>query len=111
MPSSKRRRPQPVHEIALTSGRQRYVRVRTGYLSKASGAELKGIDDPDERKRLLEKSIQISGREDISGQDILVLDDLHRSGATLNACCELLRRQARVRKVCVLTMTGTRTNR
>lgn len=97
--------------IDLALGVQRGVPVLTGYLSKASGTVLKGVDDPDKRTKVPARSITISGQEDISGQTILLLDDLYRSGTMLNACCNLLMQQARVKTVCVLTMTRTRTKR
>lgn len=110
-PSSKVRAIQPVDAIAQELGRQRGVPVLTGYLTKTGDAELKGIADPADRDRILADSIIVSGVEDISGKNVLLLDDLYRSGSTLAACCDVLSRTARVGRVCVLTMTKTRSNR
>lgn len=111
VPSSKVRAVQPVDAIAAALGKQRGVPVLMGYLTKTGNAELKGINDTDERLKALENTIEISGQEDISGQRVLLLDDLYRSGATLNACCNVLKEQAKIGDVSVLTMTKTRSNR
>ncbi len=111
VPSSKKRVFQPVDEIARALGQQRSVRVLKGYFTKESRAELKGIDDPDRRRQILEKAIQVSGTEDVTGQRVLLLDDIYRSGATLNACCRLLQQNTQVGDIYVLTLTKTRTHR
>ena len=111
VPSSKPRSVQPVNAIARALGEQRGVRVLESYLVKEGKAEMKGIDNPDERLKALENTIKIIGKEDISGQRVLLLDDLYRSGATLNACCNVLKQQARIGDVSVLTMTKTRSKR
>lgn len=111
VPSSKARAIQPVDAIAQALGKQRAVEVLTGYLVKTGDDELKGIYDPAERDRALANSIKVAGAYNISGKRVLLLDDLYRSGATLNVCCSVLRRQAKVEDICVLTMTKTRSNR
>ena len=110
VPSSKPRAAQPVDAIADALGKHRGVRVLKGYLTK-KGAEIKGVDDPDKRAKLLEGQISIAGTSDIAGRKVLLLDDVYRSGATLNVCCGILKAQAKVGDVCVLTMTKTRVNR
>lgn len=110
--SNKNRAYQPVDEIAKALGAQRGVEVLLGFLDKkAGGPELKGVDDPDKRAALLKGTITIANDRDISGKRILLLDDLYRSGATLNACCSILYNDAKVEEICVLTMTKTRSKR
>ena len=112
VPSSKVRKNQPVELIAEELGKDRGVPTLTGYLRKStSGTELKGISDPEERKNALKENILIAGSRDISGKTILLVDDLYRSGETLNACCDVLYQQAGVKSISVLTMTKTRSNR
>lgn len=112
VPSSNKARPyQPVDEIAKALGAARNVRVLVGYLDKSSNVQLKGVNDPEERQKLLEGSITIAGSESIAGKHVLLVDDLYRSGATLNACCSVLLDTAKAASVCVLTMTKTRSNR
>ena len=93
VPSTKKSRPfQPVDEIALALGKIRGVEVITGFLEKKTGGtELKGVDDPEQRKKLLRDAIYIpSQKKDISGCDILLVDDLFRSGSTLSVATEIL---------------------
>ena len=91
---------------------QRGVDVLVGFLEKkGSGQELKGVDDPDERKKLLENAIDITSDTDISGMNVLLVDDLYRSGDTLNLAAEVLHEKAYVSSVSVLTMTKTRSKR
>lgn len=114
VPATKKGRPfQPVDEIVLALGKTRGVEVLTDFFKKTtSGTELKGVDDPEERKNLLKNAFYISSeKKDISGCDILLVDDLFRSGATLSAATEILYQQAKVNSVCVLTMTKTRSKR
>lgn len=112
-PSSKKNRSyQPVDEIALELGKRRGVKVLIGLLEKKDGGkELKNIMDTDERLKELRKVISLSSRVNISGQKVLLLDDLYRSGATLSVSTDILFKQGRVSKVCVLTMTKTKSNR
>lgn len=51
--------------------------------------ELKNVYDPEERKRLLTGAFEVN-KEAISGQKILLVDDLYRSGATMNTITEAL---------------------
>ena len=61
-----------------------------------------------ERRRLLEGAFAVS-RSEVEGEPILLLDDLYRSGATLNAVAEALT-QAGAAAVFALALTKTRKN-
>ena len=112
VPSSSTSRPvQAAEAIAEALGRKRNVAVLKGYLSKSGSKDLKEVDDPAERERILQEQIVLSGTDDISGQKVLLIDDVYRSGATLRICCAVLKEQAKVGDVSVLTMTKTRVNR
>ena len=75
------------------------------------GAQLKNVEDADERQKLLRESMSLSGDHDVSGKKILLIDDLYRSGATLSVATELLIEQGGAGSVSVLTMTKTRSRR
>jgi len=85
--------------------------VLTDFLEKKTGGpQLKNVNDPEERKKLLRESLHIVGTYSIKGKSVLLVDDLFRSGSTLEVATELLR-QAGAAWVCALTMTKTRSNR
>jgi len=110
--TNKNRRIQPVLEIAKELGRRVAVPVLEDFLLKRSGGpELKNVDDPQERKRLLKNSLYLSDGYDVTGKNVLLIDDLYRSGATLSVATEMLYKKAGVEDVFVLTMTKTRNNR
>ena len=110
VPSSRARVFQPVDEIATALGKQCGVPVLIGFLTKASRREeLKNITDSDEKEKLLKDAIKIAGDRKVKGKNVLLVDDLYDSGATLNACCSILYEKAGVKGVYVLTMTKTRT--
>ena len=103
---------QPVTEIARALGEHHGVEVLTDFLKKKPGGQqLKDVNDPDKRKELLRASFYIDSDLSLAGCSILLLDDLYDSGATLAAATELLNNEAKADKVCVLTMTKTRSNR
>lgn len=111
-PTDQSRAFQPVKEIALALGKQRGVEVITNCLAKVSGGpQLKNVEDPEERERLLRESMHILGTVPLNGKNVLLIDDLFRSGATLRAATSLLLKEIGEGKVCVLTMTKTRSNR
>ena len=112
IPSTKKNRPyQPVEEIARELGRRKRIKVLNLLGKEAGGAELKNVDDQKEREKLLKGRIFISDDFDISGKNVLLLDDLYRSGATLSTATDVLYKKAKVENVCVLTMTKTRSRR
>jgi competence protein ComFC len=111
-PTDKNRPFQPVAEIALALGNHRGVKVLTDFLAKRPGGQaLKNVDNPEERERLLRESLCIEGKGSIAGRNILLVDDLYRSGATLRVATDLLMQEAKVNRVYVLTMTKTRSKR
>jgi len=50
---------------------------------------LKNIHDAEERRKILEGAFEVSAAK-VNNQRILLLDDLYRSGATMNAIAEVL---------------------
>lgn len=50
-------------------------------------------------------------RNALYGKKILVLDDLYRSGATLNEVCKVIKDQGKAEIIYVLVITKTRTKR
>ena len=75
------------------------------------GEQLKNVHDPEEREKLLRASLHIDNDRSMAERDVLLVDDLYRSGATLSVATGLLYDEAKAKTVCVLTMTKTRSNR
>jgi len=113
MPSTKKHRvTQPVNEIARELGKRLNVPVLEDALEKrAGGRELKNVDDPDKRKELLKGRMALTGKRNLAGKNVLLLDDLYRSGSTLSVATDILYQNAKVKDVFVLTMTKTRSRR
>lgn len=76
--------------------------------SSRNREQLKNVYGFDERRRLLEGAFVVS-RSIVEGERILLLDDLYRSGATLNAAAESLA-EAGAAAVFALALTKTRKN-
>lgn len=110
-PSDTTREFQPVYELAKAIGLHCHLSVDFKTLVKLkSTSQLKEIEDPEERKQVLKDAFSIQ-KNVLNGKDVLLFDDLYRSGETLNAVCDMLLNIGNARKVYVLTITKTRTKR
>ena len=110
--TNKGRATQPVNEIAKELGKRVHVQVFYDVLEKKGGGqELKNIECPEERKKLLKEKMTLTKKHALKDKNILLLDDLYRSGATLSVATDILYQQAKVKNVLVLTMTKTRSTR
>lgn len=68
-----------------------------------------GVIGAEKRKELLAGLHAVDAKQ-TKGKNILLFDDLFRSGATLNAITQLLMRTGKALSVRVLTITRTRSN-
>jgi len=103
---------QPVEAIAIELGRRTGVTVLTRLLiKKQGGPQLKDVEDPLARRKLLREALILTEDIDVSNKNVLLVDDLYRSGATLEVATELLYDRAHVKNVYVLTMTKTRSKK
>ncbi len=110
--TNKHRVSQPVYAIARELGARLGVPVIEDALEKsAGGLELKNVDDPDEREKVLREHMRLTDKHNLSGMNILLLDDLYRSGSTLKVATDILYDEASCKDVYVLTMTKTRSRR
>lgn len=108
VPPTATRRVQPVFQVADGLGARLQVPVKRIEKSLQNREQLKNMYDFDERRRLLEGAFMVS-RSIAEGERILLLDDLYRSGATLNAAAEALA-DAGAAAVFALALTKTRKN-
>ena len=99
---------QPVVEIARRLGNALGIQVLTNAVLKVKNTpELKNMSTFEEKYSILKDAFKIGDISLIRNKTILLLDDLYRSGATLTAITELLKKGG-VSKVKVLTLTKTR---
>ena len=107
-PSNLDRGKQPVFEVAKQIGSMLRIPLDLDFIQRApSGSQLKSVDDPAERKKILKGLFKIQGLK-YKDRKVLVFDDLYRSGATLNEITERLYQDGHVQNVYVLTLTKTR---
>ena len=111
-PSNRDRSNHPVFSIATEIGNRFNIKVYLDALDISSGSqEFKGIDDPEKRQEALRCSMHIAKNYNLSRKNILLIDDLYRSGSALMVATELLYDKATANNVYVLTMIKTRSKR
>lgn len=111
VPPSKQRNLQPVPTIAIEAGKLVNKKVDTSYIKKyRSTSEVKEIMDPNERAKALAGVFVVEDQR-YKGKDVLLFDDLFRSGTTLKEITSVLYSLGKVNSVYVVTMTKTRVNR
>jgi competence protein ComFC len=108
VPATRIRVQQPVVQIAIAVGKRLDLPVLTDLIrTRRKPKELKNVYSYDERIKLLEGAYMIEG-QDVRDKAILLVDDLYRSGATLNAITRVLYEQGRCSDVYALAVTRTR---
>ena len=110
VPPSKRRPFQPVQHMARGIGVALDKAVVECVVATRATMDLKSVDDPEERARLLADLYTLDDPGRIGNKSILLFDDLYRSGATMNSITDLLLDTGGVRAVRVLTVTRTRSH-
>lgn len=109
--SDTKRKFQPVYEIAMVTGHLLKLEVDNRTLKKVkSTSQLKDIEDADKRKEILKDAFDIESNI-FEGKNILLLDDLFRSGETLNAVYDIVKNKGNAANVYVLTITKTRSKK
>ena len=111
VPPSKDRSLQPVTAIALEAGKLVGKKVDTNYIKKLkSTSEVKNIQNPDDRAKILKNAFGVIDNR-YEGKNVLLFDDLYRSGTTLKELTNVLYKYGNVKNVYIITMTKTRVNR
>lgn len=110
-PSRETRAFQPV--IAVGKGVSKFTGIKlcTDCVVKIKKTpELKDIYEFNKRVEILKDAYAVAKRE-VEGRNILLFDDLYRSGATLNAITQALKDKGKAKEVYALTLTITRRRR
>jgi predicted amidophosphoribosyltransferase len=108
VPPSKNRTFQPVLEITKSLSSRLRIPFYDDVLAKTKETpELKDVYVYEKRMELLQNAFHVKSNA-LKGKSILLLDDLYRSGATLNTITDILYKEGKVSHVYVLTLTKTR---
>jgi len=109
VPPSTPRAVQPVLILARGIGEAVDLPVFEGVTTTRATAQLKGVTDPAKRKELVDGLYAVDPKL-TAGKNVLLFDDLFRSGTTMNAITDVLLQQGQAASVRVLTITKTRSN-
>lgn len=110
VPASTIRSIQPVAVLAYGIGAAIGLQVKECVVPTRATTQLKGVTDPAKRRELLDGLYAVDPIDTVN-KNVLLFDDLFRSGSTMNAITEVLYGQGRAGSVCALTITCTRSNR
>jgi competence protein ComFC len=108
VPPSRERAFQPVLELAKHLSVALNIPLLNDCISKIKDTpELKDVYNYEDRTKLLEGAYTVA-LDSMEGKNILLFDDLYRSGATLNAITSILYSTGKAANVYVLALTRTR---
>ena len=107
MPASKSRPRQPVTEVAEALGRVVQKPVVLDLLRKlGNGTSLKDLRSKEEKVEAIGDSFSINDRIRGDGPwNVLVVDDLFDTGASMEAACKVLRAYKKVKYIYVAALT------
>lgn len=106
-PSKINRTVQPVIEIAKGISLSLHIPFVESLIKIKGTPELKNVFDYQKRSELLKDAFGVKNSE-LEGENILLFDDLFRSGATLSTITRVLYNLGKVKSVYVLSLTKTR---
>jgi len=109
VPPSHQRTVQPVIILAEGIGNALNVPVLSCINTTRPTAQLKNITDPEERRKHVDGLYQVDTVQ-THGRNVLLFDDLFRSGTTMNAITDVLLGPGQASAVRALTITKTRSN-
>lgn len=105
MPASNVRQRQPVTELALDLGRKVNTPVFESLTKMPGGPALKDLHTKEEKVASLAKRIAVVDCINEGRWNVLLVDDLYDSGASMEAACNALRKYAKVDNVYVAALT------
>jgi len=109
VPPTKQRKYPPVLLVATALSERLHVPVSTDCIVKVKRtAQLKDLLEYDKRMAELDGAFTVATAQ-TEGKEILLFDDLYRSGATTSTITNLLKKEGKAKAVRLLTLTRTRT--
>lgn len=107
MPASAIRQRQPVKEVADALGKIVGKPVFNDTLRKAAnGKSLKDLNTKDEKIEAIGDGISVNNEITNEGAwNVLVVDDLYHTGASMESACKVLRAYPKVKKIYVAALT------
>jgi len=107
MPASTQRARQPVTEVAKELGSLVKLPVFDNLLLKAkNGVSLKDLNTKDEKIEAIGTSFSVNDEISTDGRwNVLVVDDLFHTGASMEAACMVLRTYPKVGKIYIAALT------
>jgi competence protein ComFC len=109
VPPSGVRALQPVMKLATGVGAALDVPVIQCVTTVREATQLKGVIDPERRKELLDGLHTVDATHTV-GKNVLLFDDLYRSGSTMNVISNLLMTSGQAAGVRAFAITRTRRN-
>ncbi len=107
VPPSKTRASQPVLQLATQLAQVLKLPLRDVVQKNQNLKQLKDVFDYHERTKLLEHAYDVAGTA-VRGKSVLLVDDLYRSGATLDKVTDILYEKGRASAVYAFAPTRTR---
>lgn len=106
MPASAMRPRQPVTELAMEVSRRLGVRMDTAVIQKSATPQLKNLNDRQAKEAVLTNAFTVrDGGLGDGPVDVLLIDDLIHTGASLDAACAALKTSRKIRNVYVAVLT------
>lgn len=105
MPASKARQRQPVTEVAVALGRLVDKPVFESLVKAPGGPALKNLQTKEAKLEALAHRITVVNLINDGQWNVLLVDDLYDSGASMEAACNALRGYHKVSKIYVAALT------
>lgn len=105
MPASNARQRQPVTEVALALGRLVGKPVFESLVKAPGGPALKDLETKEEKLEALAQRITVVDHIGDGRWDVLLVDDLYDSGASMESACNALRGYPKVNKIYAAALT------